>query len=96
MQSIFKVSDGIPFTPTFGTGGDPLGLNSSDDWDYPNRLLRENILDFLECFVGVQVLAVNGCHHGNYRREQKRKVRSLSSASTTMYSPRPRRAVEPI
>lgn len=38
LQSIFKVSDGIPFTPTFGTGGDPLGLNSSDDWDYPNRL----------------------------------------------------------
>jgi hypothetical protein len=38
VQSIFKVSDGIPFTPTFGTGGDPLGLNSSDDWDYPNRL----------------------------------------------------------
>jgi hypothetical protein len=38
IQSIFKMSDGIPFTPTFGTGGDPLGLNSSDDWDYPNRL----------------------------------------------------------
>jgi hypothetical protein len=38
LQSIFKVNDGIPFTPTFGTGGDPLGLNSSDDWDYPQRL----------------------------------------------------------
>ena len=38
VQSIFKVSDGIPFTPTFGTGADPLGLNSSDDWAYPNRL----------------------------------------------------------
>jgi hypothetical protein len=38
VQSIFKVNDGIPFTPTFGTGSDPLGLNSSDDWDYPNRL----------------------------------------------------------
>jgi hypothetical protein len=38
VQSIFKVSDGIPFTPTFGTGADPLGLNSSDDWDYPDRL----------------------------------------------------------
>jgi len=37
LQSIFKMSDGIPFTPTFGTGGDPLGLNSSDDWDYPSR-----------------------------------------------------------
>ena len=38
VQSIFKVSDGIPFTPTFATGADPLGLGSSDDWDYPNRL----------------------------------------------------------
>jgi hypothetical protein len=38
VQSIFKVSDGIPFTPTFGTGSDPVGLNNSDDWAYPNRL----------------------------------------------------------
>jgi Carboxypeptidase regulatory-like domain/TonB dependent receptor len=38
VQSIFKVSDGIPFTPTFATGADPLGLGSSDDLDYPNRL----------------------------------------------------------
>jgi hypothetical protein len=36
VQSIFKMNDGIPFTPTFGTGGDPLGLNNSDDWDYPS------------------------------------------------------------
>src|SRR4029077_14505251 len=27
-----------PFTATFGTDGDPLGLNSSDPWDFPNRL----------------------------------------------------------
>jgi hypothetical protein len=33
-----KVNTGVPFTPTFGTDGDPLGLNSSDPWDYPNRL----------------------------------------------------------
>jgi hypothetical protein len=38
LQSIFKMNDGIPFTPTFGTGGDPLGLGNSDDWDYPERL----------------------------------------------------------
>ncbi len=39
LSTIFKASDGIPFTPTFGTnGGDPLGLNSSDPWAYPNRL----------------------------------------------------------
>jgi len=35
---IFTASTGIPFTPTFGTGGDPLGTLSSDDWAYPNRL----------------------------------------------------------
>jgi hypothetical protein len=28
----------VPFTPTFGTDGDPQGLNSSDPWDFPNRL----------------------------------------------------------
>lgn len=35
---IFTASDGVPFTPTFGTGSDPLNSLSSDDWDVPNRL----------------------------------------------------------
>jgi hypothetical protein len=35
---IFTASDGIPITPTFGTGSDPLNSLSSDDWDVPNRL----------------------------------------------------------
>src|SRR5882724_4273402 len=35
---IFTASTGIPFTPTFGTGNDPLGSLSADDWAYPNRL----------------------------------------------------------
>jgi len=35
---IFTASGGIPITPTFGTGSDPLGSLSSDDWDVPNRL----------------------------------------------------------
>ncbi len=35
---IFKASDGIPFTPTFGTSGDVLGKKSSNTFDYPNRL----------------------------------------------------------
>ena len=35
---IFTASTGIPFTPTFGTGNDPLGTLSSDDWAYPNRM----------------------------------------------------------
>ncbi|HYR43071.1 MAG TPA: hypothetical protein VER98_08610, partial [Terriglobia bacterium] len=38
LGGIFRVSDGPPFTPTFGTDGDPLGLNSSDPYDFPNRL----------------------------------------------------------
>jgi hypothetical protein len=35
---LFKANTGSPFTVTFGTDGDPLGLNSSDPWDYPQRL----------------------------------------------------------
>jgi len=38
LGGIYTASDGTPFTPTFGTDGDPLGLNSSDPWDFPNRL----------------------------------------------------------
>jgi hypothetical protein len=38
MSALLKANSGVPFTPTFGTDGDPLGLNSSDPWDYPNRL----------------------------------------------------------
>ena len=35
---IFTASDGVPFTPTWGTGGDPALTLSSDDFAYPNRL----------------------------------------------------------
>ncbi|HUY12090.1 MAG TPA: TonB-dependent receptor [Terriglobia bacterium] len=35
---IFTASDGQPFTATWGTDGDPQGLNSSDPWAFPNRL----------------------------------------------------------
>jgi Carboxypeptidase regulatory-like domain/TonB-dependent Receptor Plug Domain/TonB dependent receptor len=35
---IYTLSDGVPFTGTWGTGSDPLGSLSSDDWDVPNRL----------------------------------------------------------
>jgi len=38
LGAIYKASDGTPFTATFGTDGDPLGLNSNDPWDFPNRL----------------------------------------------------------
>ncbi len=35
---IFTVSDGVPFTTTWGTGSDPANTLSSDDFAYLNRL----------------------------------------------------------
>jgi hypothetical protein len=35
---IFTAGDGVPFTATWGTGADPAGTLSSDDWAFPNRL----------------------------------------------------------
>jgi hypothetical protein len=35
---ILTVSDGVPFTPTWGTGSDPANTLSSDDFAFPNRL----------------------------------------------------------
>jgi hypothetical protein len=35
---IFTASDGVPSTPTWGTGSDPANTNSGDDWAYVNRL----------------------------------------------------------
>jgi hypothetical protein len=38
LGGILKLSDGMPWTPTFGTGGDPQGIGNSDDYAFPNRL----------------------------------------------------------
>ena len=38
LGAIYKVADGVPFTPTFGTGGNPSGQNGSNTRGYPNRL----------------------------------------------------------
>ena len=38
LGGIFKANDGYPFSPTFGTDGDPLGLASTDPWAFPNRV----------------------------------------------------------
>jgi hypothetical protein len=38
LGAIFKANDGVPFTATWGTDGDPQGLGSSDPWAFPNRL----------------------------------------------------------
>jgi hypothetical protein len=35
---ILTVSDGVPLTPTWGTGGDPANTLSGDDFAFPNRL----------------------------------------------------------
>jgi hypothetical protein len=35
---IFTVSDGVPFTPTWGTGSDPANTLSSDDYAFPDHL----------------------------------------------------------
>ena len=35
---IFSASDGVPFTPTWGTGSDPANSLNNDDWAYVNRL----------------------------------------------------------
>jgi hypothetical protein len=39
LGTIYKANDGVPFTATFGTDGDPQGLNSGDPWAFPNRLV---------------------------------------------------------
>jgi carboxypeptidase family protein/TonB-dependent receptor-like protein len=36
LGAIFKANDGPPFTPTFGTDGDPLGIGSTDTWAFPS------------------------------------------------------------
>jgi Carboxypeptidase regulatory-like domain/TonB-dependent Receptor Plug Domain len=38
LGGIFKVNDGVPFSALFGTGGDPTGSLSSDDYAYPDRV----------------------------------------------------------
>jgi hypothetical protein len=38
LSGIFKANDGVPFSALFGTGGDPMGTNSSDDYAFPNRV----------------------------------------------------------
>ncbi len=39
LSSIFRVNDGVPFTPTFGvSGGDPQGMLGTDPWAFPDRI----------------------------------------------------------
>ena len=36
ISAMLRANTGEPFSPTFGTDGDPQGLNSSDPWDFPS------------------------------------------------------------
>jgi hypothetical protein len=45
LGAIFKANDGVPFSALFGTGGDPTGTLSSDDYAYPNRVAGCNPVD---------------------------------------------------
>jgi hypothetical protein len=38
LSTIIKANDGVPFSALFGTGGDPSGTNTSDDYAFPNRV----------------------------------------------------------
>src|SRR5882672_5528079 len=38
LGTILTVSDGVPFTATWGTGDDPAFTQNNDDWAFPNRL----------------------------------------------------------
>jgi hypothetical protein len=45
LGAIFKANDGVPFSTLFGTGSDPNGLLSGDDYAYPNRVAGCNPID---------------------------------------------------
>ena len=45
LSTIFKANDGVPFSALFGTGGDPTGSLSSDDYAFPERVLGCNPID---------------------------------------------------
>jgi hypothetical protein len=45
LGAIFKANDGVPFSALFGTGSDPTGSLSGDDYAYPNRVAGCNPVD---------------------------------------------------
>ena len=70
---IFTASDGVPTTATWGTGGDPAGTLSSDDFAYPNRLSRTGC-GSATCGAGV---------HGSSRCRARRAGRFQESEPAT-------------
>ena len=45
LGAIVKANDGVPFSALFGTGGDPTGTLSSDDYAFPDRVAGCNPID---------------------------------------------------
>ena len=45
LGAIVKANDGVPFSALFGTGGDPTGTLSSDDYAFPDRVSGCNPID---------------------------------------------------
>ena len=63
LGAIFKASDGIPFTPTWGTGGDPSGTLSSDDYAYPSFVpgCNPTNLNFKKSPTGLPIYLNQNC-----------------------------------
>jgi hypothetical protein len=82
MSGIFTASTGVPFTPLLA--GDPLGLNSTDPFAYPDRLNTPgckslvnpgNVQNYLkvQCFAVPPAVVYNGVHYirlGNAGRNE--------------------------
>lgn len=82
MGGVFTASSGIPFTPIMA--GDPLGLNSTDPWSFPDRLRGPgcqslvnpgNVQNYLkvQCFNAPPAVNVNGVNYirlGNAGRNE--------------------------
>jgi hypothetical protein len=63
LTSIFKANDGVPLSALFGTGGDPMGTLSSDDYAFPNRLTGCNPINtnFRKSPSGVPLYVNSNC-----------------------------------
>jgi hypothetical protein len=63
LTTIFKANDGVPFSALFGTGGDPMGTNSADDYAFPNRLAGCNPINtsFKKSPTGLPIYVNSNC-----------------------------------
>ena len=75
LGGIFTASDGVPFTPLLA--GDPVGLDSQDPFDYPDRLSGPgchslinpgNVTNYikLQCFTVAPAVLYNGVPYVRY------------------------------